>query len=275
MSLPLPSTLSPSKVTAFKDCGLAFRLSAIDRLPEPPTAAATKGTLVHRALQLLFAECEPGERSRTAASAALVRAAAEVLDQATVDALGLDDDARAAFVADAEVLLDGEFALEDPDAVRVIGTELTLSATVGGLVLRGIIDRLELDEHGGLVVTDYKTGRAPGVSHEQARMLGVHFYALLCDAAFGQLPARVQLLHLREPVAISTVPSAHTLRGLRQQTSALWAAVERACAREDFRPRPGRACSWCGFHAYCPAMGGDLALLPTRPTTAVPVAVPA
>ena len=41
---------------------------------------------------------------------------------------------------------------------------------------------------------------------------------------------------------------------------AVWSAVERACEREDFRPKPGRLCDWCGFKAYCPAFGGDVAL---------------
>ena len=52
MSLPLPTTLSPSKISAFKHCPLQFRFSVIDRLPEPPSPAASKGTLVHRALEL-------------------------------------------------------------------------------------------------------------------------------------------------------------------------------------------------------------------------------
>jgi putative RecB family exonuclease len=125
--------------------------------------------------------------------------------------------------------------------------------------MRGIIDRLELDEDGGLVVTDYKTGRAPGMAHEQARLGGVHFYAFLCERLLGR-PSRIQLLHLREPIAISTVPSEQSIRGLRQRTAAIWAAVEQACELDDFRPNPGRLCEHCAYQAYCPAFGGDPAL---------------
>ena len=53
MSLPLPTSLSPSKVASFKECALASRYSAIDQLPEPPSPWAAKGTLVHRILELL------------------------------------------------------------------------------------------------------------------------------------------------------------------------------------------------------------------------------
>ncbi len=55
----------------------------------------------------------------------------------------------------------------------------------------------------------------------------------------GRRPARVQLLHLREPIAISTVPSEQSIRGLRQQTAAIWTAVELACEQEDFRAQSG------------------------------------
>ncbi len=268
MALPRPASLSPTKVTTFKDCALAFRLSNIDRVPEASTLAAVKGTIVHRALQLLFAEEDPADRTLGAALARLERAVPEVLSDAENADLELDEGSLAALVADAEVLVRHAFELEDPRGVRVIGTELRLSVQLGSLRLTGIIDRLDLDEDGRLVVTDYKTGRAPSTGYEQARLAGVHFYALLCEELLGVRPARIQLLHLREPVVISTVPTDQSLEAWRRQTAAVWAAVERACENEDFRPRPGRMCSYCSYHPYCPAVGGDLSLLPQ-------VAVPA
>lgn len=264
MALPLPTSLSPTKVTTFKDCALAFRLANIDRVPEPSSVAAAKGTVVHRALQLLFLEEDAAGRTLEAALGRLERAVPEVLGDDEHADLDLDGDALAAFVADAETLLRHDFELEDPRQVRVIGTELRLSVQLGSLRLTGIIDRLELDDDDRLVVTDYKTGRAPSQGYEQARLAGVHFYALLCEEMLGVRPARIQLLHLREPLTISTVPTDQSLRAWRQQTAAVWSAVERACDDEDFRPRPGRMCAYCAYHSYCPAVGGNLALLPTK-----------
>ncbi len=260
MPLPLPTSLSPSKVSSFKDCALAFRFSAIDHLPEPPSPHAVKGTLVHRALELLMWEEAPGNRSLDVALSKLARAADEMLSDPEYVELELDDEARAEFVADSEQLVRNYYELENPDEVRVMGTELLLSVELGSLTLRGIIDRLELDDDGELVVTDYKTGRAPGEAFEQSRLGGVHFYAFLCEQVLGRRPARVQLLHLREPLTISTVPSEQSTRGLRQRTEAVWAAVERACEQDDFRPKPGRLCAFCAYQAYCPAWGGDPAL---------------
>jgi putative RecB family exonuclease len=259
MSLPLPASLSPSKVASFKDCGLAFRFSAIERLPEPPSAHAAKGTLVHRALELLMWEQPAGNRSLEAALACLGRAGADIRSDPEYGQLDLGE-AEGEWLADAEQLVRNYFELENPDDIHVIGTELRLSTRAGPLTLRGVIDRLELDADGQLVVTDYKTGRAPGTTSEQARMGGVHFYAFLCERLLGRRPSRVQLLHLREPVAISTVPSPQSIRGLQQQAAAVWTAVQLACEQEDFRPSPGPRCHQCAYRSYCPAFGGDPSL---------------
>lgn len=258
MALPLPVTLSPSKVSSFTDCALAFRFSAIDRLPEPPSLPATRGTLVHAALERLF--CLPAaERTLPAALTCLDEAALAMAASPELAGLELSEEAHAQLLADARRLVEGYFRLEDPTAITPIGIELKLEVELEGIRLRGIIDRLELDADGELVVTDYKTGRAPGEAHEQQRLAGVAFYSLLCERLFGRRPARIQLLYLGEPVAIIATPSDRTTRGVERRLAAVWAAVERACEREDFRPNPSRLCDWCAFKAYCPAFGGDIA----------------
>lgn len=263
MALPLPTSLSPSKVASFKDCALAFRFSAIDRLPEPPTHWAAKGTLVHRVLELLMLE-EPADRTIECALAKLAQATPEVLNNDEYAGLQLDEAAWAAFHSDAEALVHRYFRLEDPTKVRAIGLELRLEVNVGSLRLRGIIDRLELDDDGGIVVTDYKTGKVPGFKQEQSRLGGVQFYAFLCEQVLGRRPSRVQLLYLSEPVAIVTEPTEQSLRGLQMRTSAIWNAVERACEREDFRPKVSHLCNFCAFKAWCPAYGGVPSEAPSR-----------
>jgi putative RecB family exonuclease len=256
MPLPLPSTLSPSKVSAFRDCALAFRFSAIERLPEPPSVATSRGTLVHSALEKLFGLPAP-ERTRAAATTCLAAAGAEFRLDPDFTGLQLDAEAEAGFFAEAAVLVDRYFEIEDPTTVHPIGLELRLTAEVGGLNLVGIIDRLELDADGELVVTDYKTGRAPKERYEQGRLGGVQFYAFLCEQIFGKRPARVQLMYLGDPMVITSTPNDQSIRGLKTRVGAIWAAVERACERDDFRPKPGPLCSWCSYQAFCPSFGGD------------------
>jgi putative RecB family exonuclease len=256
MAFPVPRSLSPSKVSSFTDCALAFRFSVIDRLPEPASMAATKGTLVHGALERLHM-LPPAGRTLEAALACLADAAAVLHDDADYAGLALAGDDEARFHADAAELVRNYFRLEDPARVRSIGLELRVEAEIDGLHLRGIIDRLELDDDGELVVTDYKTGGAPSTQHERKRLSGVHIYSLLCEQLLGRRPRTVQLLYLRSPLAISTEPTDRSTRGTRRTLDAVWRAVERACEREDFRPQPSRLCEFCSFRAYCPSFGGD------------------
>lgn len=255
MALALPSSLSPSRLSSFTSCGLQFRFSAIDRLPEPPTIAATRGTLVHAALEELFTL--PATERVPAAGAACLDAAVERLrTDPDWTGLGLDAAGEERLRREAAALVDKYFRLEDPTAVHPVGLELKLEVEVGGVRLRGIIDRLDLVD-GELVVTDYKTGRAPGEGYARQRMTGVHVYSLMCEQWFGRRPVRVQLLHLAEPVKIVAEPSEQSTRGLSRRLEAVWHAVETACEREDFRPRPSPRCDWCAFQQWCPAFGGD------------------
>jgi putative RecB family exonuclease len=214
---------------------------------------------VHAALERLFCLDAPA-RTLPAALDCLTAAAADLREHPEFAGLELDAEAEATFVAEARALLERYFRLEDPTAITPIGIELKLEIELGGVRLRGIIDRLELDADGELVVTDYKTGRAPGERQEQQRLAGVAFYSLLCERLFGRRPARVQLLYLADPVAIIATPTDRSTRGVERKLAAVWTAVERACEREDFRPNPSRLCDWCGFKAYCPSFGGDIAL---------------
>lgn len=256
MSRELPYSLSPSSIAAFKECPLAFRFSYLERLPEPPSAPASKGTLVHKALELLMCR-PPDDRTIDAALADLDRARAEFTTDPEFSQLDLSEEEWAKFHSDADALVRKYFELEDPTAVRPIGLELKLEARVGNARLRGVIDRLELDDDGELVITDYKTGGVPSERFEGKSLSGVHIYALLCEQMLGRRPARVQLYYLQKPEMIIAEASDQTVTGVERRTTALWTAIERACTRDDFRPHRSRLCDWCAFQAYCPEFGGD------------------
>ena len=258
-TFPVPMSLSPSRVSSFTSCPMQFRFSSIEKLPERPGVATTKGTIVHRALELLFVRPSVA-RTPEALTADLATALEEYRTHPDYLGLQLEGDAVAMFDRDCHALIENYFAMEDPTTVREIGLELWMEAPVGDLTLRGIIDRLELDADGELVVTDYKTGRAPSGNYEQKSLAGVHFYSFLCEAVFGRRPAKIRLMYLASGETIETVPSAQSVKFITTRTAAVWSAVERACTTGDFRPRQSRLCDWCSFRQWCPAFGGDPSL---------------
>ncbi len=255
----VPTSLSPSRVEKFTSCPLAFRFASIEKLPERPSIHATRGSLVHRALELAYAR-PAAERTPDAFFASLAVARHEFLAMPELIDLHLDDDEQAKLDDDCRTLVERYLTMEDPTAARPIGIELRLSADVGSLALRGIIDRLDLRDDGELVVIDYKTGRAPSLNWEQKSLAGVHFYSFLCEQVLGRRPAAIRLMYLSSGETIEATPSEQSVRFITTRTKAVWQAVERACQTEDFRPHQSALCSSCSFQRWCPVFGGDPAL---------------
>ena len=262
MALELPTSLSPSKVSTFTDCALSFRFSAIDKIPQPPTVATVKGTLVHSALERLLA-LEASERTVEAAVRCLADASSELDQDPEWEQLGLSADEQAVFFREADVLVHKYFDIEDPQLIEPIGLELHVEHQLqvkngSSVTLRGIIDRLERDANGQLVVSDYKTGKAPAEGYQHSRLTGVHIYAYLCEQIYGERPAKVQLLFLGgSPTIVETTPTEQSTRQIERKVTSIWSAIETACERDDFRPKKSRLCSWCAYQQWCPAFGGD------------------
>ncbi|CAB4879805.1 unannotated protein [freshwater metagenome] len=271
---PVPTSLSPSRVESFLSCPMAFRFASIEKLPEPPSVHTTRGSLVHRALEILFM-LEPGARSHDAAFSSLDSAIHEYRSDPDFTDLGLTLDQAEVFWGEARDLVRGYLAMEDPQTIREIGLEIRLEAAVGDLTLRGIIDRLELDDAGELIVTDYKTGRAPGPKYVQSAFNGVHFYSFLCQAVFGRRPAKIRLMYLKTGEIIEATTSEQSVRAITTRTTAVWKALEKACVTGDFRPKTGPFCGNCSFKAWCPAFGGDPALAAAEAPRALATVSPA
>jgi putative RecB family exonuclease len=252
----VPTSLSPSRVESFLSCPLAFRFASIEKLPDPPTQATTKGSLVHRALELLFLNA-PAERTPAALDRSVELAIDEYRTHPDFTHLGLDADTAQQFFAECRQVASNYMNMEDPRQVKAIGLELRLEAPVGDITLRGIIDRLDLLPDGRLVVTDYKTGRAPSQNFEKKSLSGVQFYAFMCESVFGVIPAAVRLMYLRSGEVITATPSAQSTKFMVTRTSAVWKAVATACERDDFRPRPSTLCNYCAYQRWCPEFGGD------------------
>lgn len=255
MMFDVPTTLSPSRVESFMSCPLAFRFSSIEKLPDPPSRASVLGTHVHRILELLF-EHAPSERTDAAVAAAITQATDELRVDRDFVYLAFDTDKERAFLDEAAQLTRSAIAMQDPSSIDVVALEKWVEAPIGPVTLRGIIDRLERVD-GRLVVSDYKTGKAPRQGYEQSALSGVRFYAVLCEAALGERPDAVQLLYVRTGDTISVQPTDANRRLMENRLTAVHSAIGRACATGEFPARTSALCSFCAYKQWCPEFGGD------------------
>ncbi|MGN7247153.1 RecB family exonuclease [Janibacter anophelis] len=258
------AALSPSRAADFKQCPLKFRFRTIDRLDEAPSPAAARGTLVHSVLEEVF-ELPAAERTPEAARALVPGRWAALVEERPELATMLADDATLtdeSWFSAAERLVDRWFTLEDPSRLEPAQREVKVETEVDGLVLRGIIDRLDIAPTGQVRVVDYKTGRAPGAGFEGKALFQMRFYGLVIWRRTGRVPDLLQLVYLGDGTIIRYEPDEADLLGLERNVRAVWAAIEQAVTTRDFRPNPSRLCGWCDFKPLCPAFGGTPPELP-------------
>lgn len=257
--------LSPSRASDFRQCPLKYRLRAIDRVPETPSAAATRGNVVHAALEALY-DLPPRERSPERATELVGPA----WDRLVVERPGLaeafDDPERAALLAGAESLVQAYFRLENPAAFEPESCESRVEVELDdGVLLRGFIDRIDVAPNGALRVVDYKTGRVPSVMREQSALFQMKFYALIVLRTRGIVAKQLRLLYLSGGEILTYEPDADELLRFERTLSAMWRAIRAAGATGDFRPNPGQLCNWCDYRALCPAFGGTTPEYPGWP----------
>jgi putative RecB family exonuclease len=253
---PVPITLSPSRVSSFQDCALQFRFASIQKLPQPPGIHAVKGNVVHRALELLLA-LEPDNRTEHAAHELMAEAQREYESLYDFTGLNLTPEQSDKFWKECSGLIDGYLKMEDPRGVNGIEIELWVEAPLNGFAIRGYVDRLERDALGNLVVTDYKTGKAPRATAVDSKMRQLEMYAYMIRAMRGELPTTLQLLYIKEGVRLTRTPTEQSMQFVVTRTSAMYKAIERACTSGEFPTRKSGLCNFCNFRKWCPEFGGD------------------
>lgn len=266
--MAFPTSLSPSRTSDFLTCPLLYRFRTIDNLPETPTPAALRGTLVHRALEDLFAQ-SPDRRTVDEAYALLENAFADLERDHPehVEILAAEAVDPAAILKPAIPLLETYFRLEDPRRLEPHQREMGVSAELGtDFVIRGFVDRVDRAPDGAIRIVDYKTGRAPAANFEAKAMFQMRFYALIWWRMTQQIPAMLQLIYLGSGDILRYEPDEADLQGTERKILAIREAIHQAGARGDFRATPSRLCDWCSFSKNCPAFGGVAPELPDPST---------
>lgn len=270
-----PLALSPSRAQDFKQCPLLYRFRTIDRLPEPPSPAAVRGTLVHAVLEEMFGR--PAATRSPEPTAATVDDVWQRLraDHAEWDVMFGDLD-ETSWLDSARDLVRTYFTLEDPTRFDAESCEMQLEVTIGDSVpLRGFVDRIDVARTGQIRVVDYKTGKAPGEGFEAKAMYQLKFYALMLWRLRGVVPTQLKLLYLADAKPLTYAPSEQELVVFERMLGALWQAISSAIESGDFRPQKTKLCGWCSHQALCPEYGGTPPPYPGPPTAGTHTAVAA
>ena len=244
--------LSPSRASDFKVCPQLFKFRSIDRLEEPVTVHQARGTTAHLALQRLY-DLPATDRTPERLYMLFRESWTEIRSTDEYRDLFSTVEEEREWGIDSMALLANYFSVEDPGEVEPLDRELDMLEDLGGITIRGILDRIDRMADGSLVITDYKTGKAPPERYAMSSFFALKIYALLIRQRFGETPTEVRLMYLNGPTLYRLQIDEGQLDAMDRQLRALWSAIERAIESDNFPPRPSKLCNWCSFQEICPA----------------------
>jgi putative RecB family exonuclease len=257
---PVLKTLSPSRASDFKTCPQMYKFKSIDKIPTVPTKFQARGTTAHLALERLFEL--PSDQRTPDRLYDLFRSAWAELKPVEYPELFETVDEEREWGIETLQLLATYFTVEDPTSFEPLELEMDLTVAVNSMTIRGILDRMEevteTDEDGNsrtiLVITDYKTGKAPPERYAQKAFFALKIYALLIRITRGVTPDRLRLLYLNGPTAYTLDINDHQLDAMEKQLEALWGAIEKAIVTKNWPAKTSVLCDWCDYKQdLCPA----------------------
>ena len=255
MSWEMPDSISPSRMNVFLQCPFRFRMETMQKLPGGTSAAAVAGTTAHAALELLMEEA-PEDRTREMLGQYIEVALIAIRHDKDYQSLTEEELKKFGFDAFVRRVTPRAFDMLDLPAIKVKGTEERLEVDLDGWTLRGIIDLLEEDDD-GLVVHDWKSGRAPSERFQAKALLGLDFYAVMAEIEYDEVPKTVALQYLDSRLTIAKDPTARAVRATKGKILAVRDAISRACDTDSFATSESKLCDWCPCKPYCPAHGGN------------------
>ena len=245
----IPKHLSPSSASSYRECARRWKFRYVDRLPDPPGEAAVTGTFAHMVLEKLMQE--PVENRTADRAKELAREVWPRMENSRdYRSLELDEDAGRNFRWNGWKAIEGLWELEDPGKVRVAATEQDVRVEINGVPFRGIIDRVD-ETDDGLVVTDYKSGKAPSERFSANYATQMLLYAAALTELEGRKPAKAQLLYLGQK-AVEVEITEENLAEAVDELRATWLAIIESCISQEFEASVGPLCGWCPFVAQCP-----------------------
>lgn len=256
------------------------RLAAADLTPpRPGLDAAQRGEIVHKALEHFWRE----RRGRTdllaltdeALGGAIASAVAAALDDFTREfSLALTRAGRALEARRTARALERWLALErEREDFTVAGHEIRTDIRIGGLALKGKVDRVDILSDGRPMLIDYKTGRTGRSDwYPDARLVDPQLpaYALAMDPqpaaiAFARIrPEKFEFDGLSDGASgtrgvVAIADAKHRFRDIGSWVELLdgWQTHLEALANDFTKgravvdPRRPAECQHCHLHALC------------------------
>jgi DNA helicase-2/ATP-dependent DNA helicase PcrA len=240
-----PLSLSFGQINDYLDCPARYRYGHVVRIPTQVTHQMVYGRALHAAVQAFHRRQLGGGSLSLEELHAALDAAWESVGFLTRE----HEEARLAAAHEAAARFWEE---QQRDPARPVAVERDFTVTFGPDRLRGRYDRVDRDDAGRTVITDYKSSdvRDLATANRRAReSLQLSIYALAHEAETGALPDEVALHFLESGIVGRIAPSEKRLAAAQEKLTQ--AATGIRAGRFEATPAVMR-CGYCPFREICP-----------------------
>jgi DNA helicase II / ATP-dependent DNA helicase PcrA len=249
--LDLGARLSASALQTYEICPLQFKLEREWRIPGEVPAAMEYGATMHRILLAYYASVRLGRTIEDD----------EVIELFKIDlrGAGIEEKYQQDLYERQGIEQLREFLANCKRAPvpQVLHTEEWFEMQIGQAKVVGRIDRIDQLSNGGVVITDYKTGR-PKSQEDADRSLQLSIYALAAREKWGYRGDQIVFYNLEDNSSVVTRRTENQLQECRHEVE----EVARKIAAEEFEAKPGFYCTFCAYRSLCPATEKRLYAIP-------------
>ena len=243
--------LSPSRASQFKTCPKQFKFANIDKIKEPTNEVQAKGTTVHEALEKIF-DLPKEERNLENLHNLFRKVWTDVRASDEHVHLFNDQSEEREWGLDGLKLLSNYLTLENPALFDPLERERWVRGSIEDLNLRGILDRMDRNDKGELIIVDYKSGKAPNAKYKEPRFFALKLYALLIKNEIGETPAELKLIYLQNSTIHTMKVDEEMLRNAEKEILEIWNNIKAAFESNNFPTIKNTLCDWCYYKPICP-----------------------
>lgn len=243
--------LSPSRISDYQQCPKLYHYRVIEKLPEPISLDAVRGTLIHNILEKLLGLSSEERTIENAKKEVPVHW--DILKNQIPELEQLVSSEKE-WIDRANALLDSYFQLENPQTFTPTHMEAHLELEViDDLLLHGYVDRIDVAQTGEVRIVDYKTGKSPRIGYEDKALFQLRFYALLWWKLYGEIPKLIQLLYLGDQKMLKSSPTKRELEITHDKSLKVGNDIKISHQKNFWPTQTSRLCDWCSFKKICPA----------------------